>query len=73
MIFLPQVVGAARDCLCKSKDGLLTSGYFMDLSENLQRLLYEVCSNYVVVCLQGCFRYSFTACAGPTPFEAHVR
>ena len=37
-----QVVEAARDCLSKSKDGLLSSGYFIDLSENLQRLLYEV-------------------------------
>ncbi len=41
LLFL-QVVEAARDCLSKSKDGLLTSGYFMDLSENLERLLYEV-------------------------------
>jgi hypothetical protein len=40
--FFVQVVEAARDCLSKSKDGLLSSGYFMDLSENLQRLLYEV-------------------------------
>lgn len=37
-----QVVEAARDCLSKSKDGLLTNGYFVDLSDNLQRLLYEV-------------------------------
>ncbi|XP_028404478.1 microtubule-associated serine/threonine-protein kinase 2-like isoform X2 [Dendronephthya gigantea] len=39
--FLVQVVEAARDCLKKSKDGLLSSGYFIDLSDNLQRLLYE--------------------------------
>lgn len=37
-----QVVKLAADCLQKSKDKLITSAYFYELSENLQTLLGHV-------------------------------
>ncbi|XP_054162036.1 microtubule-associated serine/threonine-protein kinase 3-like isoform X2 [Oppia nitens] len=36
-----QVIGLAKDCLEKSKDKLITSQYFCELSENLEKLLVE--------------------------------
>ena len=38
-----QIVELAKDCLQKSKDKLITSQYFYELSENLEKLLIEVC------------------------------
>ena len=37
-----QVIELARDCLLKSNEKLITSGYFYELSENLNRLLCDV-------------------------------
>lgn len=37
-----QVLEMARDCLNKSKKKLITSCYFYEMSENLDRLLQEV-------------------------------
>lgn len=37
-----QVLEIARDCLSKSKSKLVTSRYFYEMSENLERLLTEV-------------------------------
>lgn len=37
-----QVVEMAKDCLQKSKDDLITSHYFYEMSENLEKLLTEV-------------------------------
>ncbi|KAM4642815.1 microtubule-associated serine/threonine-protein kinase 2-like isoform 2-T2 [Discoglossus pictus] len=34
-----QVIELARDCLSKSRDGLITSRYFYELHENLEKLL----------------------------------
>lgn len=39
-----QVIEMARDCLQKSKEKLVTSRYFYEMSENLERLLSEVCN-----------------------------
>ena len=36
-----------RDCLSKSRERCITSRYFYDLSENLEKLLNEVCSQLV--------------------------
>uniref|UniRef100_H2LLN2 non-specific serine/threonine protein kinase n=1 Tax=Oryzias latipes TaxID=8090 RepID=H2LLN2_ORYLA len=36
-----QLVELARDCLDKSKSGLITSGYFVELQEKLEKLLHE--------------------------------
>lgn len=36
-----QVIELARDCLLKSEQGLITSRYFYDMSDNLERLLTE--------------------------------
>ncbi|XP_072129803.1 microtubule-associated serine/threonine-protein kinase 2 isoform X5 [Mobula birostris] len=36
-----QVIELARDCLAKSRDGLITSRYFFELQENLERLLQD--------------------------------
>jgi len=37
-----QVLEMARDCLQKSKDKLITSRYFYEMSENLEKLLLQV-------------------------------
>ncbi|XP_075037669.1 microtubule-associated serine/threonine-protein kinase 2 isoform X2 [Mixophyes fleayi] len=36
-----QVIELARDCLGKSRDGLITSHYFYELQENLEKLLQD--------------------------------
>ncbi|XP_063283801.1 microtubule-associated serine/threonine-protein kinase 2 isoform X2 [Pelobates fuscus] len=36
-----QVIELARDCLGKSRDGLITSRYFYELQENLEKLLQD--------------------------------
>ncbi|MEQ2185225.1 hypothetical protein GOODEAATRI_016051 [Goodea atripinnis] len=36
-----QLVELARDCLDKSQDGLVTSRYFVELQEKLEKLLHE--------------------------------
>ena len=38
-----QIIELAKDCLQKSKDKLITSQYFLEMSENLEKLLIEVC------------------------------
>jgi len=38
-----QVVKLAEDCLRKSRDQLLSSDYFYELSESLQTLMNDVC------------------------------
>lgn len=37
-----QLMELARDCLDKSQNGLVTSRYFMELQEKLEKLLHEV-------------------------------
>lgn len=37
-----QVIETAKDCLQKSKDQLITSHYFYEITENLEKLLAEV-------------------------------
>lgn len=44
-----QVVELARDCLHKSQEKLITSRYFYEMSENLERLLNEVCYFPVII------------------------
>ena len=41
VFFFPQVLELAKDCLQKSQEKLVTSHYFYELSENLERLLVE--------------------------------
>ncbi|XP_063220188.1 microtubule-associated serine/threonine-protein kinase 3 isoform X2 [Bacillus rossius redtenbacheri] len=36
-----QILEMARDCLCKSQEKLITSRYFYELSENLEKLVME--------------------------------
>lgn len=36
-----QVIELARDCLAKCRDGLITSRYFYELHENLEKLLQD--------------------------------
>jgi microtubule-associated serine/threonine kinase len=45
-----QVIEMARDCLQKSQEKLVTSRYFYEMSENLERLLSEVV--YVSITLE---------------------
>lgn len=44
-----QVLELARDCLDKSKAKLISSSYFYELSESLERLLRDVCHVLIVV------------------------
>ena len=37
-----QLIEMARDCLAKSQDRLITSRYFYEMSENLEKLLLQV-------------------------------
>lgn len=37
-----QLLELARDCLDKSQEGLVTSRYFVELQEKLEKLLHEV-------------------------------
>lgn len=37
-----QVIELSRDCLDKSREGLITSRYFYELQENLEKLLQDV-------------------------------
>lgn len=47
-----QVIEMARDCLQKSEEKLVTSRYFYEMSENLERLLTEVfISKYLFIFL----------------------
>ena len=39
---LHQIVEHARDCLTKSEEKALTSRYFYEMSENLEKLLLQV-------------------------------
>lgn len=42
-----QLVELVRDCLDKSQKGLVTSMYFAELQEKLEKLLHEVRYKYV--------------------------
>ncbi len=52
-----QVIELARDCLDKSREGLITSRYFYELQENFEKLHQDVsmqrCGEYVRSCQQG--------------------
>lgn len=37
-----QIAELSRDCLAKSREGLITSVYFFELQENLEKLLQDV-------------------------------
>lgn len=37
-----QLIELSRDCLQKSREGLITSRYFYELQENLEKLLQDV-------------------------------
>lgn len=37
-----QVAELSRDCLTKSREGLITTVYFCELQENLEKLLHDV-------------------------------
>lgn len=39
-----QIIELARDCLEKSRLGLITSSYFCELTDKLERLVQEVCA-----------------------------
>jgi len=42
------IVKLAADCLQKSKDKLITSAYFYELSESLQTLLHQVSTTALI-------------------------
>lgn len=42
-----QIIELARDCLEKSRLGLITSSYFCELTDKLERLVLEVCPSFI--------------------------
>lgn len=46
-----QLVELARDCLDKSQKGLISSLYFIELQDKLEKLLHEVRRQFYVCCL----------------------
>ena len=62
-----QIIELARDCLAKARDGLITTVYFFELQENLEKLLNDVGqrtrvkgqSGLLSVRLLGCFVSTF--------------
>lgn len=62
-----QIIELARDCLTKSRDGLITTVYFYELQENLEKLLQDVSGGVelpqgsasapqIQTCMMGCGR-----------------
>lgn len=50
-----QIVELSRDCLAKAREGLITSVYFFELQENLEKLLNDVSYTiHGVICESGC-------------------
>lgn len=43
-----QVAEMSRDCLTKSHEGLITSVYFRELQENLEKLLHDVSYAWII-------------------------
>lgn len=43
-----QIIEMARDCLQKSQEKLITTRYFYEMNENLERLLMEVRNNCII-------------------------
>ncbi|GAA6073423.1 microtubule-associated serine/threonine-protein kinase 1 isoform X1, partial [Tachysurus ichikawai] len=46
-----QIAELSRDCLTKSREGLITTVYFYELQENLDKLLHDVSLCHVYMCL----------------------
>lgn len=44
-----QVIELSRDCLDKSREGCITSRYFYELQENLEKLLQDVSGLFVLI------------------------
>lgn len=51
-----QIIELARDCLEKSRLGLITSSYFCELTDKLERLVQEVSASWEI---SGVFRNQF--------------
>lgn len=47
-----QIAELSRDCLAKSREGLITSVYFCELQENLEKMLHDVSSDTRVFVLE---------------------
>lgn len=47
-----QVIQIAEDCLNQSRKQLITSHYFFEMSENLEKLLIEVELSSISVCFR---------------------
>lgn len=63
-----QLVELARDCLDKSQNGLVTSSYFVELQEKLEKLLHEVNDPHLCwVCGHCQVTFGFFGCPHPVP------
>lgn len=69
-----QIAELSRDCLTKSREGLITTVYFYELQENLEKLLHDVslrsrahtsCSLITVTCILNWHALSVRRTSGP--------
>lgn len=61
-----QITELARDCLTKSREGLITSVYFCELQENLEKMLHDVSCEEAMRSDVFCLRSSLTDPAYPS-------
>lgn len=67
-----QIIELARDCLTKSRDGLITTVYFYELQENLEKLLQDVSARgrWPHSCLMPSFLHPTSVRRAPTTYRA---
>lgn len=64
-----QLVELARDCLDKSQNGLVTSRYFVELQEKLEKLLHEVSAPHPRLLCKSSLVWSIETMAAPSSSE----
>lgn len=64
-----QIIELARDCLTKSRDGLITTVYFYELQENLEKLLQDVSAREASPILVSAPPNQANASLHPTPIR----
>lgn len=60
-----QITELARDCLTKSREGVITSVYFCELQENLEKMLHDVSCVAGIRCDVLCLQTSLTDPVSP--------
>lgn len=60
-----QIIELARDCLEKSRLGLITSSYFCELTDKLERLVQEVSASSEII--EKDYKIKMLSSGGPGP------